>query len=377
MIKVSIIGTAGRGATGKQLNKEIYNKMVLKSKQIIEKQFLLDPKKIELVSGGAAWSDHIAISLYLEGYVKKATLYLPAEFDTVTEKYVFKNNQYDPGKISNYYHSLFSKKMGKNTLHEINLAIEKGITLNVGKGFKNRNTQVAKSEYMIAYTFGEGNEPADGGTSDTWLKSISDNKVHVSLKELEVEEKTSPRIGFHLNTTAGFVSVIDYAKSLDINFFQIFLGSPRSYKTKPKSKEDLIKFNEKLIENDIKFVVHGNYLLNFCNSKNYNEKIKCLVNDMKQIEIFKERCLGVIIHMGSNVKELNLTVEEATLNYVNALKYVLSVTSTILILETGAGEGREICTSIPDLGKMYKMFNDTETTNKILNRYSARVGVGI
>ena len=63
--------------------------------------------------------------------------------------------------------------------------------------------------------------------------------------------------------------------------------------------------------------------------------------------------------MGSSLK---MPVQEAINNYVNAIKLVLSETSknTCLILETGAGEGNEICTLIPDLGEMYSMFTLTE-----------------
>jgi len=49
-------------------------------------------------------------------------------------------------------------------------------------GFHNRNSQVAKSDYVIAFTWGK-EEPEDGGTLDTWNKSKG-KKIHISLQEL-------------------------------------------------------------------------------------------------------------------------------------------------------------------------------------------------
>ena len=54
--RVSIIGTAGRGADSAKLNKEIYLKAIEKAKEIITGRFRLPLNKVELVSGGAAWA---------------------------------------------------------------------------------------------------------------------------------------------------------------------------------------------------------------------------------------------------------------------------------------------------------------------------------
>jgi hypothetical protein len=52
-------------------------------------------------------------------------------------------------------------------------------------GFHNRNTSIAKSDYIIAFTWGK-EQPEAGGTLDTWKKACGE-KVHVSLGELEAE----------------------------------------------------------------------------------------------------------------------------------------------------------------------------------------------
>ena len=42
---------------------------------------------------------------------------------------------------------------------------------------------VAKSDYLIAFTWNKGNVPKDGGTLNTWNK-CKNNKIHISLLTL-------------------------------------------------------------------------------------------------------------------------------------------------------------------------------------------------
>ena len=178
MVKVSIIGTAGRDKSQKY-TKELFDKMLH-----IAKYVLANMKDITLVSGGAAWADHIAVKLYLEGYVKDLELHLPCNWDNNqyldNGKYYWKDN---PGKTANSYHFNFSKTIGCNTLNEITLAINKGARIQVHDGFHARNTEVANSEFLLAFTWSQENQPPDGGTLDTWNKSNA-QKIHISLHQL-------------------------------------------------------------------------------------------------------------------------------------------------------------------------------------------------
>lgn len=51
--------------------------------------------------------------------------------------------------------------------------------INIHKGFHSRNQYVAKSDYMLAFTFGK-NCPEDGGTKHTW-DLCKNKKFHISL----------------------------------------------------------------------------------------------------------------------------------------------------------------------------------------------------
>ena len=141
-----------------------------------------------LVSGGAAWADHIAVELYLKGLAPNLTLYLPCSFENGKYKdtgvFDFKTN---PGGTLNYYHSLFSKKIGRNSLDDISRAIQKGAKIEIKEGFFARNSSVAKSDCLLAFTFGDGPDVKPGGSLDTVTKW---RKLHWSA---------DPNRGFHVD----------------------------------------------------------------------------------------------------------------------------------------------------------------------------------
>lgn len=185
MVKVSIIGTAGRDKT-KVFSKELFNKMVAAAKYI-----LANLTDVTLVSGGAAWADHVAVKLFLEGFTSKLILHLPCKWDN--GKFIDNGNfdwRINPGRTANYYHGKFSEVLEQtstgiyfDTLSEIDAAIKKGAIITVNNGFHARNNLVAQSEYLIAFTWSQNNSPTDGGTLDTWNKS-NGQKYHVCLQIL-------------------------------------------------------------------------------------------------------------------------------------------------------------------------------------------------
>lgn len=137
-----------------------------------------------LVSGGAAWADHVAIWAYLTDKVSALTLHMPAP---IVGKH-FGGAYGTSGAACNYYHEKFSKIMGMDSLEHIRMAIQKGATVTyqpVAMGYQAmaaRNALVARDcTHMVAFTFGQGNEPADGGTKITWDMAASKQRAHVPL----------------------------------------------------------------------------------------------------------------------------------------------------------------------------------------------------
>jgi len=162
------------------------------------------------------------------------------------------------------------------------------------------------------------------------------------------------RIGHTINTSYGFRTCAEYAEKIGEDIFQIFINSPKSFKT-VRNKQDLMYLGKDAEKRNIKILVHGNYMANFCNpsdSSIYKNACRILISELNDSVLLKS--IGVVVHMGKNVKKLELTNDQAIDNYVKGLNHCLekSDKNSILILETGAGQGTEICTDLIDLGKL-------------------------
>jgi DNA helicase-2/ATP-dependent DNA helicase PcrA len=178
---VAVIGTAGRDKD-KPMTAALWERMVADAKTRVRPEDTL-------VSGGAAWADHLAVRLYLDGDVKHLILHLPAPFANGQ----FQGERESAASAANYYHHLFSTTLDVDTRQELADAIAKGAKVTeqpAAKGYGGmfaRNALVAKaSDAVIAYTFGDGNEPADGGTKDTWGQ-VKGDRLHVPLIPLSTQ----------------------------------------------------------------------------------------------------------------------------------------------------------------------------------------------
>lgn len=149
--------------------------------------FLEPYGKPSLISGGAAWSDHIAVSLFLHGKASSLTLCLPGPFNG--------RFQGKDGSIANHYHNLFSKEIGFSSLAGIQKAIDKGAIVTVHNSFRERNTQIAKrANILIAFGRG-GVSPTTSGTLDTWNK-CKGVLTYFDIDRLPVPDNRTQILGF-------------------------------------------------------------------------------------------------------------------------------------------------------------------------------------
>jgi hypothetical protein len=138
-----------------------------------------------LVSGGAAWADHVAVWAYLNGLCKELILHLPAPFSNGQ----FHGEYGTSGNACHYYHCLFSNNLGFDSLRHIWECMNRKTctvtTQPIAKGYKamaTRNALVARDcTHMMAFTFGTGDVPADGGTKMTWDMAAGKERAHISL----------------------------------------------------------------------------------------------------------------------------------------------------------------------------------------------------
>lgn len=180
MLKVAVIGTAGRGSDFDRLSPFDFGRMCNTVRGILNDI----TKEPYLVSGGAAWADHVAVNLYNLGIVNYLDLHLPAKWD-YTEGWF---EQTAAGITSNKYHQRFSAKVGISSLNELELALSR-CRSTVSNGFFARNNDVAKAQAVIALTFGDGSKLKDGGTANTFqqylnnLKGCKNVSFHVDLND--------------------------------------------------------------------------------------------------------------------------------------------------------------------------------------------------
>ena len=148
-----------------------------------------------LVSGGAAWADHIAVNRFLNDCVQNLTLHLPAIFDALKGQYEDDgtvNYKTNPGGTANYYHRKFSDKCEIDSLWEVGEAWAQKAKIQITPGFLERNSKVAEeADILLAMTFGSGPKVKDGGTADTVRKFLSSGKkkvYHFDLNNLSLHD---------------------------------------------------------------------------------------------------------------------------------------------------------------------------------------------
>lgn len=182
MSKIAIIGTAGRDHN-KPMTTGLWEWMLHDVSQRVG-------SGDHLVSGGAAWADHLAVIMFLSKKVKGLTLHLPAPI-SVFESPKFDGPPKSSGSAANFYHQKFSRVIGWDSIADIVLAASydncNGDYMPVSSGYAAmfaRNRKVADvADLLIAYTFGGGDVPADGGTKNTW-DLCKGHRIHVSLPYL-------------------------------------------------------------------------------------------------------------------------------------------------------------------------------------------------
>lgn len=191
-MNIAIIGTAGRAEDGIALRSEQFGEMHHAVHKIIQTEIAFN-EPYSVVSGGAAWADHLAVFTFLLSNAYKLYLELPCPL-TPDGRFVdtgerdFRTN---PGGTSNYYHELFSKKVGINSFKQLKEAAQSSdCVITSGGGFFERNTQIAlKADHCIALTFGKKDLLKDGGTMDTmskFLKKGTGKSFHVDLHDMTI-----------------------------------------------------------------------------------------------------------------------------------------------------------------------------------------------
>lgn len=150
-MKLAIIGTAGRREDRPKLTLHHWKRMCDAAKAVIDVENVTS-----LVSGGAAWADHVAVEISVE-YRMQGTIWLPADPVDLS--------------ITKHHHRNFSRVRGLDTWEEVE---NSGLDTYRYGSFKHRNAKVAaEADLFLAMTFGEGPHIKTGGTAHTARLMIS------------------------------------------------------------------------------------------------------------------------------------------------------------------------------------------------------------
>ena len=105
---LAVIGFSGRKVKLQKLTPQTFQKMEAR---------VMQERPSKLVSGGSAWADHVAVSLFLQRKVEGLELHLPCQF---ADEFDVKTPE---GRILNGLHQHCSTILGVNTLSQLELAI--------------------------------------------------------------------------------------------------------------------------------------------------------------------------------------------------------------------------------------------------------------
>ena len=187
MLRIAIIGTAGRRDDAARLTSASFPRMVEAAKRAAEK--LSGGTPWRAVSGGAAWADHVAVVLFLGGVAAGLDLELPAKLSA--DGYVdngLNDSWRNPGMVSNRYHKAFAQTAGLDPFMDLRRARSlAACSVTEGGGFLGRNSAIAMADHCVALTFGCKTLLKPGGTEDTMRKFLArglGRSVHIDLHDI-------------------------------------------------------------------------------------------------------------------------------------------------------------------------------------------------
>jgi hypothetical protein len=180
---LAIIGTAGRDNT-RPFTALLWESMCAHAADHV-KTHGVDA----LVSGGAAWADHLAVHLFRTGAVRSLWLHLPAP---MKDRQFMSGRYGSAGAAANYYHGRFGRVIGRRTVEDIVESMEQPgceftmqpFSYGYRAMFARNKLIAADASSVLAYTWGDGDAPADGGTRNTWDQCMTRQKWHVPLATL-------------------------------------------------------------------------------------------------------------------------------------------------------------------------------------------------
>ncbi|ORY40659.1 hypothetical protein BCR33DRAFT_767849 [Rhizoclosmatium globosum] len=159
------------------MSERLFKLMVSKVDDIVTVEWKMDWSEVHLVSSGAAWADHSAVSLFLLNPNSKLTLHFPCRF-LLEQSRIEDNGSSDwrknPGRTANQYHERFSRALNLDSMAQISEAIKAGaVVATEAGGFHARNSKIAQqTKRLIAFTWSTGKTPEKSGWDAGYLEQM-------------------------------------------------------------------------------------------------------------------------------------------------------------------------------------------------------------
>lgn len=172
-------------------------------------------------------------------------------------------------------------------------------------------------------------------------------------------------IGCHSSYKNGILNAISKVHEIGGDVVQIFFGdsTSSSLKTKIKpSSSEIAEISHYLKSHHIQLFVHAVYVLNLCNFPSHSGRIKYALNniihDLELCETLGGK--GVVLHFGNTT--INESSSLALNNMADNIAYILKNTAatvkhTKLLLETSAGQGRQIGVTLQEISQFLVEIN--------------------
>lgn len=167
-------------------------------------------------------------------------------------------------------------------------------------------------------------------------------------------------IGCHISSAGvkGIQKAIQHCVSMNGTALQIFVSNKIGKGTKKLTEIDIIEIKT-LLNDTIKLIIHSPYTLNFAND--FKEDYWGFNLILKELTIAHDiNAVGCVIHMGKHLNNKN-----ANTNFIKSIKFIVKQIrkeklKSKIILETPAGQGTEMYTSVQEFCDMYNSFTENE-----------------
>lgn len=163
---------------------------------------------------------------------------------------------------------------------------------------------------------------------------------------------TRPIIGAHVGASGGVSRAVENAVAIGAECIQIFGASPRQWRVKPPSDEEVEKFKKTREKAGISPIyLHAAYLVNLASAE--SGLLKKSIDNLAAHLSIAERlgAEGLVFHVGSGK---GIDKEKALTQEIRAIRQILKIVKgkARLFMENTAGGGAKIG-SIPDLSRIF------------------------